>query len=736
MPVAEQMTTETLGVGPALCFRNGWCAGFDAAGPPPNEASFQGAALFADISGYTRLAEVLLAKADEGLGELSATLSAAFARYVALVDAHGGEMVYFAGDSILVYWAAEGGTTTAECVRRAEACATELVLASHRAGEGGTRLHCGVGSGRLWAARVGGRDGCWHLVFGGSAVRDATRAGAAARPGETIVVQGAPSHREAGEAADLVGPTAIERLGDAESPEPRPLSSPPSSLVPRVMLERAASGSSDLGELRQITAVFARFEGFDEAEDGALSRMQHLASEAHRAVEAFSGATGRWVIDDKGLVFFVVFGIPYNAHADDPLRAVSAALSLREAPWPEGMRCGVGVASGRAFCGAIGGAARREFMTVGRPMIVAARLMVAGEDVRYSGRPPADDECSDIVFVAAPPLLAKGFTDPLPIFTVRRRAAAPFHSHHRLRSGGRTHDAARPACACDRGARRRRAGSRRGGHRKSCLVAELVDYARENAGLRPLLGKSEPVEYTPTLLPWRRIFRSLLGRGIADDLPALREALGEWLSARVDLAPFGPLLNAVLGLDLAETDATRHLRGPRRVEAMVGVMVDVLAQATPGPRIVVLEDCHWMDADSWRLAQAVAHLPMTFTILTARPTPLPPESSWLGDYPALCEMDLGPLAPADTEQLVRERLDAKSVSSHLVAAVQGRSGGTLSWRSSMRSCCASRTARRSVTGTTPCASRASPRRRLIPPLRCRRWSPAASILSTATSRWP
>src|SRR5580658_682095 len=85
--------------------------------PAPAEVRFDGAALFADISGYTVLTETLVARGVEGLEQLSALLDRAFGHYVRLVQDHGGEVVYFAGDALLAYWPVDKASALADTAR-------------------------------------------------------------------------------------------------------------------------------------------------------------------------------------------------------------------------------------------------------------------------------------------------------------------------------------------------------------------------------------------------------------------------------------------------------------------------------------------------------------------------------------------------------------------------------------------------------------------------------------------
>ena len=62
------------------------------------------AALFADISGYTRLTEQLGRQGAPGIEVLSNLLNAFFGRVIERVRAHGGDIAKFAGDALLAVW--------------------------------------------------------------------------------------------------------------------------------------------------------------------------------------------------------------------------------------------------------------------------------------------------------------------------------------------------------------------------------------------------------------------------------------------------------------------------------------------------------------------------------------------------------------------------------------------------------------------------------------------------------
>src|SRR4051812_22658291 len=84
----------------------------------PGAATFPAAVLFCDITGFTALTERLGQSGPAGAEEMTSILNAYFEPLVALVHAHGGDIVKFAGDALLAVFPADdepeaGGTSAA-----------------------------------------------------------------------------------------------------------------------------------------------------------------------------------------------------------------------------------------------------------------------------------------------------------------------------------------------------------------------------------------------------------------------------------------------------------------------------------------------------------------------------------------------------------------------------------------------------------------------------------------------
>ena len=110
-----------------------------------------------------------------------------------------------------------------------------------------------------------------------------------------------------------------------------------------------------------------------------LPALHMLVRTVQQCVYRVAGQIRQLVVDDKGCVCVAVFGLPPLANEDDAVRAVSAALDIREqvrllcADMADKVQ--VGLASGGVWCGPVGSDERCEYAVVGDVVNLAARIM-------------------------------------------------------------------------------------------------------------------------------------------------------------------------------------------------------------------------------------------------------------------------------------------------------------------------------------------------------------------------
>ena len=79
--------------------------------------------LFIDISGFTPLSARLSEQGSVGIENLSNVLNEYFAAQIALLTDHGGDIIKFAGDALIVMWEENRADTRPLSCLRAAQCA-------------------------------------------------------------------------------------------------------------------------------------------------------------------------------------------------------------------------------------------------------------------------------------------------------------------------------------------------------------------------------------------------------------------------------------------------------------------------------------------------------------------------------------------------------------------------------------------------------------------------------------
>ena len=667
------------------------------AGPRPLEApaaeGFSAAALFADVSGFTPLAEQLARRGPAGAEALSDVLNAYFGQLTVLVAAHGGEVVTFAGDGLLAVWPATDGDLAA-ATRRAGRCALAVgsTLSDYEA-VGGHRLslRMGVGAGEVVTLNVGGVGGSWRLLLSGAPVVQTSLAEQRAARGEVVLSPEAWTLAGPGGAGDTL-PGGWVRLAAVHGPPlapARPVQLPEiggamDAYVPEVVRARLAAGQAEwLGELRRVTPLFLNLLDVDPARSDLLEVVQPAMAALQPILRLHEGSLKQLVVDDKGLTLIAVFGLPPLAHEDDAARATKAALKAQAALGDLGMRCAIGLASGRAFCGAVGGDIHREYDVIGDVMNLAARLMQAAPDTILCDAATQSAASSRLRFRALPAIAVKGKAGSIAVYCPLEPA--------------RARD--RPWTMVGRDRERQLLSSRlkelRGGRSglvliegepgigKSRLLGELLQQARAR-GVRSLLGAGDAIETTTPYHVWRPVFTELLDLAGVEDVEARRARVLAHADAVPRLARLAPLLNPVLALDLPDNELTAQLTGQVRADNTRRLLVRLLRagaaapDAGASPLLVALDDGHWFDSASWALTALVASQvrPLLLAIAT-RPLAEqpPPDYRRLRDGPTTDRLPLQPLDPGDTLTLVCSRLGVPNLPERVAGLIEDRAQG-------------------------------------------------------------
>ena len=416
-----------------------------------------GAALFADISGFTVLTGALAQELglERGAEELTRTISQVYTALIEEVHRFGGSVIGFAGDAITCWFDDKTSLPLAQDMpvgdaqdgqsrgRYADAVEAAHATADHRAEL--AAVACGLamqeamaicnitnmpqGATFELAAKVAvvagpvrrflvGDPGIQVIeAIAGHTLDRLAAAEHAAHRGE-VVVAGDLAERSNDQLTirewrtdDRGRPIAIV-CGWVEGVLPAPWPDLPPNALPDaacrpwvlpVVYERTSSDHKQfISELRPVSALFINFKGIDyDADEEAGAVLDAYVRWVQCVAESYEAIFDHLTMGDKGSYICLAFGTPIS-HGDDEIRALRAALELLTPPpelaITESRRSGVGairigIAAGQALVGTYGGRRRRTYGVQGDRVNLAARLMIAA--------PESDILCDEEIYRAA-----------------------------------------------------------------------------------------------------------------------------------------------------------------------------------------------------------------------------------------------------------------------------------------------------------------------------------------------
>jgi adenylate cyclase len=595
----------------------------------------QGAALFADISGFTRLTEVLVQALgpQRGVEELTHYLNMVYDALIAELYQQQGCVIGFSGDAITCWFDGDDG-------RRATACALAMQQAMQPFGNlaflTGQSLSLAVkvvvAAGPARRFLVGDPDIQVIEAISGDTFTRLAAAEHQAQKGEVLLDRAVSltlrdyltirEWRQDAESEDSFA--VVDRFELSVPPAPwEPLS--PDALsedrmrpwVLPAVYDRLRQGKGEfLAEIRPGVALFLNFKGIDfENDEAAGEKLDRLIRQVQHILVQFDGALLQLTIGDKGSYLYAAFGAPI-AHEDDTSRALSAAIELR-ASLPS-LQCltefNIGISQGRMRTGAYGSSLRRTYGLHGDQVNLAARLMQAAAPGEILVSQVAQQSAGDVfIWKAHSPLQVKGKTDPVTVFTLegnKEWQSLGFQEiSYALPMVGRLQEKelAKQKIELAIEARGQIIGiSGEAGLGKSRLVAEIAHQARVR-GMSVFGGECQSYGTNISYLVWQAIWSNFFGLDPAWSLSEKLQAIERQLEA-IDsrLVPRIPLLGAVLNLSIPDNDLTSTFDAKLRKSSLEALLVDCLrSRARQVPLFLVLEDCHWMDPLSRDLVEVV-----------------------------------------------------------------------------------------------------------------------------------
>jgi predicted ATPase/class 3 adenylate cyclase len=445
--------------------------------------------------------------------------------------------------------------------------------------------------------------------------------------------------------------------------------------------EEGTPGAAELPvsmrEIRKTVTVL--FAGLVEAN----GEHERLDAEVRRRVVSHSLAGVRTVLERHGAtveeypgdVLMAVFGVPL-LHEDDALRAVRAAVELRQALQslagelaPEhglGLGARVGVATGEVIAGrgpggrvlatgeTVNGAKRLEELAGSDEILVdRATLRLIRESVTSEAAPLDGDAGEATAFrlggIRSDGSRGRGLTSPL-VGRSRQLDALSGTFEAAVRDRG-CHLVTVLGAA---------------GVGKSRLVEEFTGGLGDAATV--LRGRCLPYGEGITYWPLSELVRDLAGEAGGEPADGVRGAVADALADEPKAELIADVLAEATGLGGSAGYPTEKIFWAARR------LLEVLAQRRPV--VVVLDDLQWAEPTFLDLVEHVADLARGVPIVLlcmARPELLDGRAGWSGGKLNAASILLEPLAPEDSRELVENLVAALTAdaSARIGAACEG-----------------------------------------------------------------
>jgi len=348
------------------------------------QGSFQAYTMFIDLSGFTALTEELMKQGTEGAEQLSYSLNAIFAPMIELVYQRGACIPYFAGDAFTVIFDEDN---TLDPRLHMLQTAQEVVALFAKKGLSQTiygnvtiGIKIGLSYGRVDWGIVGGDYKSYF--FRGPAI-DQSAASEHLASNRDIILDEAILQRLPQKIYPEVVRPDFYRLIDAveKNPSIEGLNAfegeDMSANVLGHFLPKEIYEGNEIGEFRNVISVFISFEGLERAAD-----FDQFARIVLNLFSRYAGYFKEIDFGDKGGLMLGIFGAPVS-YENNIERALEFVLGLKEEL--EGLqeytslRYRIGITSGIAFTGIIGGRERCQYAAVGTPVNLAARMAMAAD---------------------------------------------------------------------------------------------------------------------------------------------------------------------------------------------------------------------------------------------------------------------------------------------------------------------------------------------------------------------
>lgn len=649
-----------------------------------HKGQFEAVCLFVDISGFTPLTNTLMVHGTEGIEIIADVLGEVFLPLVQLVYERGGFIATFAGDAFKAIFpldkSAHDRTVAAawqirETMRQRPSFDTPFGT-FHFAVK--VTVADGLVEWGIWQGRMETAAQNALYYFEGEALANCLLADLLAKADEVLLSQ----HVYEQLSPEMVTACPLDTYQRLVAVRDSLLLAYPSQSMPGALKEMKRAQSFypiDLlrlptrGEFRRVVTVFINLKSLpdNEAFQRLLFRLLHTYG-------GYLCRLGRIGAKDKGATLLLFWGAPYS-HENDVMRALSFVLDLQTAA---ATSLKAGITDNLAYAGFIGSPLREEYTCHGSSVNLAARQMaMAAWGEIWLDEATAAKVQNEFMLTQKGDYRFKGFDTPHSIFQLhsQRLSSQRLYTTHLI---GRNNEMTQLEAAVRPLSNGHFAGlilvMGEAGLGKTRLVHEFMA-ALPLASFSLFLCQTDEI-LRQSLNPFRYWLRHYFKQTADETLnkETFRRILDELIQATADADLKNELwrthsfLAALLNLYWPDSLYSQLEPKLRFANILTALKTLIKAESLRRPVILLVEDMHWLDADSWHLLQDLLieaeQFPLA-VLATTRPQIVPG-----ADLPKAAIISLSPLDTTALSELATANLKDE-VSSRLVNLLSERAGG-------------------------------------------------------------
>ena len=373
--------------------------------------------LFSDISGFTKLSEAFSKKGRVGPEFLTFCINRYMEQIINIIGANGGDIFKFVGDAIMVIWPPDGSPNFLKnACKRACQCAMDIQkqLNDLEIIEGKKlSVKIGIGVGQCHILFVGGLFGRCEYLCVGECMRQACESETHSEHGGQVLMsekvkENVEENYEFREASVQEGYKKNDNLkyyliiGEKTENKKRITTKADAFLMRKLfdikkVREKVVTLRQFLPagvkkylniekegfckEIRLVSSMFLNIKvDLSQLRDkNDYERVQVIANTVQRCIYRTRGALNKFLMDDKGSVMLVAWGLPPLSGRNDPLDSVSSCITILHEFNKLNLKCAMGLTTGTCFtgvCGTVGN--RREYSMLGEVVNLASRYMSEG----------------------------------------------------------------------------------------------------------------------------------------------------------------------------------------------------------------------------------------------------------------------------------------------------------------------------------------------------------------------